>query len=250
MPERPLADGLTGAVPRQLPGPGPGPAAARAAMVARLEQEGALHRGPVREALLAIPREVLMPQGYVRRTELYEAPVQWQLLDWAVPADRAEFLDVLHCGESVLIQHDGEPILGRESGVRRTGVSRKTLDLGRAIEARYRPLKTNYCTLGNVLPHFHTRDPAVRGRGRPWPGRPPAFHVPRRRPPAGETTPARRGRLPLAPHRPGDLTSPAAMRTRGGTGSGKCSDVTRSRATALSRRYPRSAQVIDKGVDA
>ncbi|MEU9182615.1 hypothetical protein AB0C90_38580 [Streptomyces sp. NPDC048550] len=106
MRHHPVADATLPHQSAELP---PDPVAARAAMVARLGAEGALHPGPVRDALLELPREVLMPQGYVRRTALDELPVQWQLLDWSVPADRAEFLDVLHCGESVLIQHDGEP---------------------------------------------------------------------------------------------------------------------------------------------
>lgn len=45
-------------------------ATARAAMVDRLEESGDLSDGPVRDALLALPREVLMPQAYVRRTAL------------------------------------------------------------------------------------------------------------------------------------------------------------------------------------
>ncbi|MER6444067.1 protein-L-isoaspartate O-methyltransferase family protein [Streptomyces venezuelae] len=135
MPEHPPSDGLTATVPRQLPATGPDPAAARAAMVARLQEEGALRPGPVRDALLDIPREVLMPQGYVRRTEVDELPVQWQLLDWSVPADRAEYLDVLHCGESVLIQHDGEPIFGREAGVRRTGGTMTSMSSGMFMTA-------------------------------------------------------------------------------------------------------------------
>ncbi|MGW7029162.1 protein-L-isoaspartate O-methyltransferase family protein [Streptomyces xanthophaeus] len=135
MSEQPLADALTGAVATPAPRTGVDPKAARAAMVARLEEEGALNPGPVRDALLAIPREVLMPQGYVRSTEVDEVPVQWQLLDWAVPADRAQYLDVLHCGESVLIQHDGEPILGREAGVRRTGGKMTSLSSGMFMTA-------------------------------------------------------------------------------------------------------------------
>ncbi|MFE3558737.1 protein-L-isoaspartate O-methyltransferase [Streptomyces sp. NPDC059193] len=135
MPEHPSTDGLTAAVPRQFPEPSTDPAAARAAMVARLEDEGAVHPGPVRDALLRIPREVLMPQGYARRTALDELPVQWQLLDWTAPADRAEHLEALHCGESVLIQHDGERILGRHAGERRTGGTMTSMSSGMFMTA-------------------------------------------------------------------------------------------------------------------
>ncbi|WP_063607424.1 protein-L-isoaspartate O-methyltransferase family protein [Streptomyces katrae] len=133
MPDHSLSSGRTAAVPRQSAGPDP--AAARAAMVDRLEEEGALHRGAVREALLAIPREVLMPQRYVRRTEDDMTPPQWTLLDWAQPADRQELLDILYCGESVLIQHDGEPMLGREPGSRRKGGEITSLSSGMTMTA-------------------------------------------------------------------------------------------------------------------
>ncbi|MET8028595.1 hypothetical protein [Streptomyces avermitilis] len=39
------------------------PATARAAMVARLHEAGDLSPGPVSEALLALPRQTLMPQA-------------------------------------------------------------------------------------------------------------------------------------------------------------------------------------------
>ncbi|WP_234365470.1 protein-L-isoaspartate O-methyltransferase family protein [Streptomyces sp. RTd22] len=93
------------------------PAAARAAMVARLEKMGALGPGPVRDALVVMPREVLMPQAYVRRSAPGETS-RWDLLDWAVPRDRSELLEVLYGGESVLVQHDGEPLLGQVRGSR------------------------------------------------------------------------------------------------------------------------------------
>ncbi|MFD9771680.1 methyltransferase domain-containing protein [[Kitasatospora] papulosa] len=95
--------------------------AARAAMVARLEESGALGPGPVREALLALPRQILMPQAYVRRSAPDETPPRWDLLDFSRPADRKELLERLHSGDSVAIQHDGEPILGRPPGPRRRG---------------------------------------------------------------------------------------------------------------------------------
>ncbi|MYT57226.1 protein-L-isoaspartate O-methyltransferase, partial [Streptomyces sp. SID7834] len=93
-------------------------AAARAAMVARLEEVGDLAAGPVREALLALPREILMPQAYVRRSAPDEKPPRWDLLDWARPGDREELLRVLHSGDSVSVQHAGEPLLDRPAGPR------------------------------------------------------------------------------------------------------------------------------------
>ncbi|WP_405814194.1 protein-L-isoaspartate O-methyltransferase [Streptomyces sp. NBC_01390] len=95
--------------------------AARAAMVARLGEAGDLAPGPVAEALLALPRQVLMPQAYVRRSAPDQTPPCWQLLDWSVPQDREELLRVLHSGDSVAVQHDGEPLLGRARGVRSGG---------------------------------------------------------------------------------------------------------------------------------
>ncbi|MET9694955.1 methyltransferase domain-containing protein [Streptomyces sp. NPDC006514] len=98
-----------------------GAVAARAAMVARLEESGELGPGPVREALLALPREALMPQVYVRRSAPDETPPYWDLLDFCRPDDREELLERLHSGDSVAIQHGGEPILGRLPGPRRGG---------------------------------------------------------------------------------------------------------------------------------
>ncbi|MFD5805915.1 protein-L-isoaspartate O-methyltransferase family protein [Streptomyces sp. NPDC127020] len=96
--------------------------AARAAMVARLEEEGSLGPGPVRDALLALRREVLMPQAYVRRSAPGEELPRWDLLDWSAPQDRCELLGLLYGGASVLVQHDGEPLLGRARG-KRSGAS-------------------------------------------------------------------------------------------------------------------------------
>ncbi|MFD7875903.1 protein-L-isoaspartate O-methyltransferase [Streptomyces sp. NPDC059766] len=94
------------------------PADARAVMVAELERNGELRPGPVRDALLALPREVLMPQAYVRRSAPGEDPPRWDLLDWSAPQDRRELLGLLYGGASVLVQHDGEPLLGRVRGTR------------------------------------------------------------------------------------------------------------------------------------
>lgn len=69
-------------------------AAMRAAMVTRVRDAGDVRPGPVSEALLALPREVLMPQAYVRRTADDEEPRRWDVLDWAIPADRGELAQV------------------------------------------------------------------------------------------------------------------------------------------------------------
>ncbi|MDX2828169.1 hypothetical protein PV416_45755 [Streptomyces ipomoeae] len=73
------------------------------------------------EALLALPRQALMPQAYVRRSAPDETPPRWDLLDWSVPEDRDELLRVLYSGDSVAVQHDGEPLLGRARGTRTGG---------------------------------------------------------------------------------------------------------------------------------
>ncbi|MEU8779477.1 methyltransferase domain-containing protein [Streptomyces sp. NPDC048606] len=112
----------TALLPSQSAVDASGAATARAAMVARLEKSGDLMPGPVREALLALPREVLMPQAYVRRSAQNEMSPRWDLLDFSRPGDRDELLERLHSGDSVAIQHGGEPILGRVPGPRRGGV--------------------------------------------------------------------------------------------------------------------------------
>ncbi len=98
------------------------PVVAREAMVARLETAGRLGPGTVREALLAIRREVLIPQAYVRRSAPGEEPPRWDLLDWGALPDRVELLGLLYGGGSVLVQHDGEPLHGRARGARSGGV--------------------------------------------------------------------------------------------------------------------------------
>ncbi|MGX5186239.1 hypothetical protein ACWKT5_26545 [Streptomyces avermitilis] len=86
-----------------------------------METSGEVRPGPVREALLRLPRQVLMPKAYVRRSAPDEDPPRWDLLDWSRPDDRDELLERLHSGDSVAIQHEGEPILGRVAGPRRGG---------------------------------------------------------------------------------------------------------------------------------
>ncbi|MFC8125933.1 protein-L-isoaspartate O-methyltransferase [Streptomyces sp. NPDC057302] len=118
--------------PSSQPPPGPArtnevlgtvadPVTARTAMVARLEGDGTLGRGRVRDALLALSCEVLIPQAYVRRSAPGERPGRWDLLDWTEREDRGELLSVLYGGASVGIQRDEEPILGRARGTSLTG---------------------------------------------------------------------------------------------------------------------------------
>ncbi|WP_327359965.1 protein-L-isoaspartate O-methyltransferase [Streptomyces sp. NBC_01296] len=75
----------------------------------------------MRDALLALRRELLIRQAYVRRSAPDELPPRWELLDWARPDDRDELCHLLHRGDSVPVQHAGEPILGRIPGVRSGG---------------------------------------------------------------------------------------------------------------------------------
>ncbi|MEU9924950.1 methyltransferase [Streptomyces griseoluteus] len=84
--------------------------ARRVAMVERLEAEGVLTDVRLREALLSVPREVLLPHAYVRVSDPGVEPIEWRLLDGAHPDDRAEWLDLIHSGESVLLQRDGEQL--------------------------------------------------------------------------------------------------------------------------------------------
>ncbi|MGO4636110.1 methyltransferase [Streptomyces sp. 2RAF24] len=85
-------------------------AAARAAMVARLEESGVLGRGPVREALLALPREILLPHAYIRVSGPGADLIDWRLLDGSHLDDRQEWLELIHSDESILLQRDGEPL--------------------------------------------------------------------------------------------------------------------------------------------
>lgn len=84
--------------------------ARRAAMVERLDADGVLTDVRLREALLSVPREVLLPHAYVRVSDPGVEPIEWRLLDGAHPDDREEWLDLIHSGESVLLQRGGEQL--------------------------------------------------------------------------------------------------------------------------------------------
>lgn len=105
-----LTDNTVPAAPLLPPQSAAETAAARAAMVARLEKSGELGRGPVREALLALPREVLLPHAYVRVSGPGADPIDWRLLDGSHPDDRQEWLELIHSDESILLQRDREPL--------------------------------------------------------------------------------------------------------------------------------------------
>ncbi|MFD5791017.1 methyltransferase [Streptomyces sp. NPDC127037] len=81
---------------------------ARSHMVDRLSADGVLNDMLLREALLRLPREVLLPHAYVRVSGPGAEPIDWRLLDGAHPEDQQEWLDLIHSGESVLLQRDGE----------------------------------------------------------------------------------------------------------------------------------------------
>lgn len=82
--------------------------AARAAMVERLQADGVLTDPVVRSALLAVRREVLVPRCYIPRPVKRNSPRGWQLLDGADVRDRAEWLELIHGDDSVMVQHAGE----------------------------------------------------------------------------------------------------------------------------------------------
>ncbi|MFD8258652.1 methyltransferase [Streptomyces griseoluteus] len=126
--------------------------AARAAMVARLEGSGELSRGPVREALIALPREILLPHAYVRVSGPSADPIAWRLLDGSHPHDRQEWLELIHSDESILLQRDGEPLdalpLGPVTGGHMTSESTYTPATVEALQAMELGSGQRYLELG------------------------------------------------------------------------------------------------------
>lgn len=82
----------------------------RAAMVDRLTSAGVLTDPHLRDALLHVRREVLLPHAYVRISGPGADPIDWILLDGSHAGDRQEWLDLIHSDESILLQRDGEPL--------------------------------------------------------------------------------------------------------------------------------------------
>ncbi|TWV56351.1 methyltransferase domain-containing protein [Streptomyces misionensis] len=85
-------------------------------MVEHLVADGELTDPRLRAALLRVPREVLLPHAYVRVSGPGADPIDWRLLDGSHPDDRAEWLDLVHSGDSVLLQRNGEPLSGLGRG--------------------------------------------------------------------------------------------------------------------------------------
>ncbi|UYQ65881.1 methyltransferase domain-containing protein [Streptomyces peucetius] len=90
-------------------------AKARQELVSRLDGDGVLTDPRLREALLVVRREVLLPHAYVRVSGPGADPIEWRLLDGSHAEDQAEWLALIHSDDSVLLQRDGEPLdaLGR-----------------------------------------------------------------------------------------------------------------------------------------
>ncbi|MEU2235370.1 methyltransferase [Streptomyces vietnamensis] len=82
----------------------------RAAMVDRLTSTGTLTDPLLRDALLHVRRETLLPHAYVRVSGPGADPIDWRLLDGSHPDDREEWLDLIHDDASILLQRDGEPL--------------------------------------------------------------------------------------------------------------------------------------------
>ncbi|WP_438828564.1 protein-L-isoaspartate O-methyltransferase family protein [Streptomyces hesseae] len=86
-----------------------------------MEEQGDLTDPLLREALLRVRREVLLPRAYVRRDAGHPEPMELQLLDGADPEDREEWLEVIYGGASVLAQRNGEALEEQARGRVRGG---------------------------------------------------------------------------------------------------------------------------------
>ncbi|MFE2609767.1 methyltransferase [Streptomyces mirabilis] len=126
--------------------------AARAAMVERLDADGVLTDPLLRDALLRVRREVLLPHAYVRVSKPGIEPIEWRLLDGAHPDDHDEWLDLVHGADSVLLQRDGEPLdsleRGRLSGGHMTSMSTYTPLTAEALQALRPTPGVRYLDLG------------------------------------------------------------------------------------------------------
>ncbi|MEV0749834.1 methyltransferase [Streptomyces sp. NPDC050273] len=124
----------------------------RAGMVDRLMAAGVLTDSLVRDALLRLPREALLPHAYVRVSGPGADPIDWRLLDGSHPDDRQEWLDLIHSDESVLLQRDGEPLdalpRGPVTGGHMTSMSTYTPATVEALQATGTGPGLHYLELG------------------------------------------------------------------------------------------------------
>lgn len=111
----------------------------RAGMADRLTADGVLTDKLLRDALLRLPREALLPHAYVRVSGPGADPIDWRLLDGSHPDDQEEWLDLIHSDESILLQRDGEPLdalpRGAVTGGHMTSMSTYTPATVEALQA-------------------------------------------------------------------------------------------------------------------
>lgn len=124
----------------------------RAGMVDRLTADGVLTDSLLRDALLRLPREVLLPHAYVRVSGPGADPIDWRLLDGSHPDDQEEWLDLIHSDESILLQRDGEPLdalaRGPVTGGHMTSMSTYTPATVEALQAMELSPGQRYLELG------------------------------------------------------------------------------------------------------
>ncbi|MFS0691827.1 methyltransferase [Streptomyces nitrosporeus] len=124
----------------------------RADMVDRLTAEGVLTDPLLRDVLLRLPREILLPHAYVRVSGPGADPIDWRLLDGSHPDDRQEWLELIHSDESILLQRDGEPLdalpRGPVTGGHMTSMSTYTPATVEALQAMELGSGQRYLELG------------------------------------------------------------------------------------------------------
>ncbi|MFJ4003847.1 methyltransferase [Streptomyces sp. NPDC090023] len=124
----------------------------RAGMVDRLTTEGVLTDALLRDALLRLPREILLPHAYVRVSGPGADPIDWRLLDGSHPDDQQEWLELIHSDESILLQRDGEPLdalpRGPVTGGHMTSMSTYTPATVEALQAMELDSGQRYLELG------------------------------------------------------------------------------------------------------
>ncbi|MEX0172491.1 methyltransferase [Streptomyces sp. LMG1-1-1.1] len=121
-------------------------------MVDRLTAAGVLTHPRLRDALLSMPREALLPHAYVGVSGPGADPIEWRLLDGTHPDDRQEWLGLIHGDDSVLMQRDGEPLdalpRGPVTGGHMTSMSTNLLVTAEILQALRLEPGQRYLELG------------------------------------------------------------------------------------------------------